>query len=267
MSSTDSPTPDVPLRLEMTFELPGSVEQVWQAIATANGISSWFLRTDIEERAGGALLIHMGDSESEGTVTRWEPPHRLVYEEPDWAELSGHQGAPVTPMVSEFLVEAKSGGSCVLRVVSSAYGTGADWENEFFEEMGKQWAPFFDNLRLYLTEFPGQQVASLEASTSVAGSADAVLAAMVRDIGGASPGDPVEVRGLKGRVHRTDPSGVLVRLSEPLEGFVSLYAFDGENDAIASVTGWLFEDGADEYVRREQAGWKDWLENLAVTAA
>jgi len=39
-------------------------------------------------------------------------------------------------------------------VVTSAFGTGADWENEFWEEMANGWAPVLDNLRLYLTHFP-----------------------------------------------------------------------------------------------------------------
>ena len=41
----------------------------------------------------------------------------------------------VTPIATEFLIESASGGSCVIRVVTSAYGSGADWENEFFAEM------------------------------------------------------------------------------------------------------------------------------------
>ena len=53
--------PNVPLRLEMTFELPGTPEQVWDAIATANGISSWFMPTDLEERDGGTIVTHMGE--------------------------------------------------------------------------------------------------------------------------------------------------------------------------------------------------------------
>ena len=72
-------TPDVPLRMELTFELPGTAEQVWDAIATANGISSWFVRTDLEEREGGRIVMHMGpDAESPGTVTGWDPPHRFA---------------------------------------------------------------------------------------------------------------------------------------------------------------------------------------------
>ena len=31
---------------------------------------------------------------------------------------------------------------------------GAEWEREFFDHMMSSWAPFFDNLRLYLTHFP-----------------------------------------------------------------------------------------------------------------
>ena len=129
-------TPDVPLRMEMTFELPGTPEQVWDAIATGEGISSWFLRTDLDGREGGAVVTHMGEgASSPGEVTGWDPPRRLEYVEPDWAGLSGHDGADVTPLVSEFLVEARSGGTCVVRVVSSAFGTGADWEQEFFDGM------------------------------------------------------------------------------------------------------------------------------------
>ena len=50
-----STTPNVPYRLEFEVEVPGTPEQVWQAIATAQGMSAWFLPTQIEEREGGAL--------------------------------------------------------------------------------------------------------------------------------------------------------------------------------------------------------------------
>src|ERR687891_698110 len=130
------PTPNTPLRLEFEVEVPGTAEQVWHAIATGPGNTAWFLPTDIEERDGGALCFHMPpDGDSPGTVTGWDPPRRFAYEEPNWASLAGREGAPVTPLATEFLVEARSGGTCVVRVVSSAFGSGADWENEFFDEM------------------------------------------------------------------------------------------------------------------------------------
>src|SRR5262249_31707150 len=84
-------TPDVPLRLELTCELPGTAEQVWAAVATGNGQSSWFLPTDLEERVGGTIVVHMGEeASSRGSVTGWEPPIRFEMAEPDWAALTGH---------------------------------------------------------------------------------------------------------------------------------------------------------------------------------
>jgi hypothetical protein len=56
----------------------------------------------------------------------------------------------ITPIATEFLIESESGGSCVIRVVSSGYGTGSDWENEFFAEMIAGWVTLLDNLVAHL---------------------------------------------------------------------------------------------------------------------
>ena len=37
-----SATPNVPYRLEFSVEVPGTPEQVWQAVATSAGMSAWF---------------------------------------------------------------------------------------------------------------------------------------------------------------------------------------------------------------------------------
>jgi uncharacterized protein YndB with AHSA1/START domain len=264
-------TPDVPLRMELTFNLPGTPEQVWQAVATANGISGWFLPTDMEERAGGAVLFHMGEDDSRGTITGWDPPHRLEFEEPEWAALTGHESSSVTPMVTEFLVEAESGGTCVLRVVSSAFGSGSDWEQEFFHDMQEHWAPFFDNLRLYLTHFPGQRVTSLSLTADVPGPVDDVWSAVRDALGAVETGADVEVRDLSGRVERISSTpGVrelLVRLMDPLPGYVDFSTHSkGDGVSAVSVEGYLFSDAAPAYVERERPVWKAWLESLAVPA-
>jgi uncharacterized protein YndB with AHSA1/START domain len=258
--------------MELTFELPGTAEQVWDAIATANGISSWFVRTDLEEHEGGRIVTHMGpDAESPGTVTAWEPPHRFQYEEPDWADLTGHEGA-VTPMVTEFLVEAKSGGTCVLRVVSSAFGTGADWEREFFEEMEKGWRPFFDRLRLVLTHFPGQRVTLLEAQVTANGDPQSMVSAMRADLGIGDAGSQVDARGLSGVVEDLADDLVMLRVSEPVPGFLALYSYSmagpaspmAEGTCVVAVQGQLFSDAARDFVQREQPAWQAWLEELTI---
>ena len=40
----------------------------------------------------------------------------------------------------------------MIRVVTSAYGSGADWENEFFAEMIADVIPMFDNLATHFKE-------------------------------------------------------------------------------------------------------------------
>jgi uncharacterized protein YndB with AHSA1/START domain len=266
------PTPDVPLRMEIAVEVPGTPEQVWDAIATGNGITSWFMPTDLEEREGGAILFHMGDDESPGTVTGWEPPHRFAIVEEEWSALTGHEDAAVTPLVSEFLVEAKSGGTCVLRVVSSAFGTGADWEQEFFDDMEKEWRPYFENLRLYLTHFPGQKVTPLMVSATVEGPLDAVWSAVRKDLGVEAVGQEVSARGMVGIVERLgvapEISALLLRLSEPVPGFLGLSAHGpAEGPVITFIVGYFFSDDAAAYVEREEPAWKSWIEGFAVRVA
>ena len=48
---------NVPYRLEFSIEVPGTPEQVWQAIATANGMRARFTPTEMEEREGVAVLL------------------------------------------------------------------------------------------------------------------------------------------------------------------------------------------------------------------
>jgi DNA-binding transcriptional ArsR family regulator len=70
-----STSPNVPHRLEFSVEVPGTPEQVWQAIATAKGMSAWFLPTEMEEREGGSLHFTMGpEMGSDGHVTAGSRP-------------------------------------------------------------------------------------------------------------------------------------------------------------------------------------------------
>jgi len=84
--------------MELRFDVPGTPEQVWKAIATSQGISSWLFPTDVEEREGGAIAFHIAPGmESAGTVTTFDPPRRFGYEEPDWSP-----NAP--PLATEFII-------------------------------------------------------------------------------------------------------------------------------------------------------------------
>jgi uncharacterized protein YndB with AHSA1/START domain len=262
-------TPDVPLRLDLTYEVPGTPEQVWAAIATEAGIRSWFIPTDVDERLGGAICFHMGpDDASPGSITGWEPPLRVAYVEPEWATLAGQSSDAVTPLATEFLVEARAGGTCVVRVTSSAFGTGADWEQEFFDEMARGWDPHFETLRLYLTHFAGEEPALLEAYGTAAGPFDAVWAAMLAELGASDAGNRIEVRGYTGSIERVDhapPAIVVVHVHDPVPGLLTMSAFPADDDETnVWVVGRFFAERAAEHASNEAPGWQAWIHRLAV---
>jgi uncharacterized protein YndB with AHSA1/START domain len=146
-------TPDQPdrfqHRVERTYEVDATPEQVWDAIATAEGISAWMAPTRLDPEIGGEVSFDLGSFRSIGVVTGYTPNERFAYEEP-WPPIGDHDWSEVSPIATEFLVESASGGSCVIRVVSSAYGTGADWEREYFDEMVEGWVEMLDNLAGHL---------------------------------------------------------------------------------------------------------------------
>src|SRR5919112_849822 len=207
-----STTPNVPYRLEFSVEVPGTPEQVWQAIATAKGMSAWFAPTEIEEREGGSLHFTMGpEMGSDGQVTAWEP--------------------------------------------------------EFWDTMGPGWMPFFDNLRLYLSHFPGQEATHLEATASHPGDAEALWSTLHDALGLGGEGATVEVRGATGTVERVGERQTLVRLTAPVPGMLSVFAWDeGGGKATAGVRAYLFSADAADYVRHEEPAWQAWLQGISVPA-
>lgn len=134
-------------RVERIYEVIATPEEVWDAIATADGISSWMrVPTRIDDpEVGGVVSFDFGSFRSDGAITAYEPGRRFAYEEP-WPPVGGHDWSEVSPIATELLIESASGGSAVLRVVTSAYGTGADWEREYFDEMVEGWVEMLDRL-------------------------------------------------------------------------------------------------------------------------
>jgi uncharacterized protein YndB with AHSA1/START domain len=148
---TDPQHPDrVEHRMERTFEVAATPEEVWHAIATAEGISAWMAPTRLDPRVGGEASFDLGGFTSIGVITDYTPNRRFAMEEP-WPVADHMPTADVdlsglTPIATELLIESASGGSTVLRVVTSAYGTGADWEDEFWADMVDGWAAMLDDL-------------------------------------------------------------------------------------------------------------------------
>src|SRR2546425_12286416 len=152
--------------IQVEVEVPGTPEEVWQAIATGPGISSWFMPAEFEERDGQpvALKLNFGPGmESRSVVTAWDPPRMFAAQGEGWC-----QGSP--PIADEWSVEARGGGICLVRVVHSLFASTDDWDNQL-EGTESGWPGFFRILRIYLTHFRGQRSAMMQWMAPAAGTA------------------------------------------------------------------------------------------------
>src|SRR5688572_19358866 len=173
--------------VQVEVEVPGTPEEVWQAIATGPGISSWFVPTEFEVRDGKpvAVTLNFGPGmESRAVVTTWDPPRKFV------AQGEGWGGSP--PIADEWSVEARSGGTCVVRVVHSLFASTDDWDNQL-EGTESGWPTFFRVLALYLKHFRGQPSATMQVMAPGSGSVADAWRAFRGALGGAGakPGQEV----------------------------------------------------------------------------
>lgn len=268
-TGVDAPTPDHLMRMELAIAVDAPPEVVWTAIATGPGLSMWFLESEIEERVGGRVVFHMGpEMSSEGEVTAWEPPARMAYAEPDWVELAGRENSGQQPLVSEFLIEAASGGTSILRVVSSAYGTGADWEREWFADMVANWAPSFDTFARYVARHAGQPGARVSADIAATSDAPTLWRRAIELLGASSVGDEVRLGAATGAVERyTEEPNVrelLIRVDAPSPGFGVMGAHDiGDGATVLFFSGAVFGPDAQQHSEALGDGWRSTVAALA----
>jgi hypothetical protein len=67
--------------VQVDVEVPGTPEQVWKAIATGPGVSSWFVPTEFEERDGKPVAVtskFVPGIEPRAAVTAWDPPRMFA---------------------------------------------------------------------------------------------------------------------------------------------------------------------------------------------
>jgi len=249
--------------VQVEVEVPGSPEEVWQAIATGPGISAWFVPTVFEAKAGKpvSLTLSFGPGmDAVKRVTAWDPPHRFAAE----GELA--PGSP--PMATEWTVEAKAGGTCVVRVVHSLFASTDDWDKQL-EGTEQGWPGFFRILRLYLTHFRGMPCTSTMAMAIAQGSeAEAwktvtgpLALAGVKEgqVWKAPPGVPPLGGTIEAVSEKDHLRNVLMRLDAPTPGVALLgaYNYGGTIHVILSL--YLYGDRSAAAVTRDQPLWQKWM--------
>ena len=255
--------------IQVEVEVPGTPEEVWQAIATGPGISSWFVPAEFEERDGTpvAVTLNFGPGiESRSVVTAWDPPRMFAKEADGW-----FPGSP--PIVTEWSVEARAGGVCVVRVVQSLFASTDDWDDQLIgTESG--WPGAFRILRLYLTHFRGQRSAFMQFMAPVAGTPADAWATLTAALGfggvGAEQGwaAPAGVPALGGVVEHVSqsPPGALLRLDQPGPGVAALFTMDLGDSVMAAFSCYLYGDRGAATVAREMPRWQAWIQERFPTA-
>jgi hypothetical protein len=215
-------------------DLPGTPEQVWEAISTEAGLASWLFPEGVGEG-----------------VQAWEPPHHLAVR----VEGEGWFNA------LEYTVEGRAGGA-TLRYVHSGIFDDAGWEDQYdavsqhtdfyLHTLGQYLAHFAPRTASYVGDVPGG-ISGPEASMAPDGF-DRLKAAL--GIDSVAEGDrlAVDIGGpVEGVVDYARGSFVGIRTGDGLYRFVR--GFDGT----VAVGHHLFADVDAEEAER---AWQAWLSRV-----
>jgi uncharacterized protein YndB with AHSA1/START domain len=257
--------------VQVEVEVPGTPEEVWRAIATGPGISSWFVPTRSEERAGGEVVSTFGPGmDCPATITSWEAPKRFVAE--------STMGLPGSPTVAtEWGVEARAGeggegqGKCVVRVVHSLFASTDDWDNQL-NGLEQGWPTYFRILRMYLERFEGMPCSAMhfvsfssdsEAKTWEKAGGELGLLKVVQGQKWSAPAAPNAFPRMTGVVDSLGQgmhsNTVLLRLDTPAPGMAYLGAFSCGGMVMVCMSFYLYGDNAKAAALRDEPTWQRWM--------
>src|SRR5262245_36208564 len=241
--------------IQVEVEVPGTPEEVWRAIATGPGISSWFVPTRSDEREGGEVVSNFGPGmDCPAKITAWQPPRRFVAE--------GDMGPPGSPKVAtEWSVEARSGGVCLVRVVHSLFASTDDWDNQL-EGLEQGWPTYFRILRAYLEHYRGMTCSAMQLMGFASGSEDKAWEKLGGPLGlikltegqkWSAPDGMPRMAGVVEAVGKgMHPNTVLLRLDTPAPGTAYIGAFSCGGMVMACMSVYLYGNNAKAAVARDE---------------
>ena len=246
-------------------EVPGTPEEVWQAIATGPGLTAWFVPSRVEERAKGSMVMNFGPGmESNAEIQEWDPPRRFL------AENKEGMGPGSPAMATEWTIEAKAGGTCRVRVVHSWFASTDDWDSQF-ESVEKGWPAFFRILNRYLAHFRGQPCTQVQLMAFTPGTRESVWEQLARPLGlaGANTGQSVKSTGDAPRFAaaveyvsaKANPE-LTLRLEEPAPGTAHVSVAPMGGQVYVYLCLYLYGAGAAAVAEREEPVWQEWLGKL-----
>lgn len=250
--------------VQIEIEVSGTPEEVWQAIATGPGISSWLLPAEFEEKDGKpvALKLNFGPGmEPRSEVTAWDPPRMFATQADGFIP-----GSP--PIASEWSIEARAGGICIVRIVQSLFASTDDWDDQLgCDEV--VFAAFLRTLQIYLKHFRGQRATTMKLMAPAAGTEAEAWETLTSSFGvkgttvGGRATAPAGVPAFSGMLEHLseDPNDALLRLDKPGPGVCALGTFSFPGGAtMVAMNFYLYGDQVAETVARETPLWEAWFQ-------
>ncbi|WP_420128031.1 SRPBCC family protein [Longimicrobium sp.] len=249
--------------VQAEVEVPGTPEEVWDAIATGPGISSWFVPARVDECVGGDVVCSFGPGmDSLATITAWDPPRRFV------ADSRDDMGPDAPAVATEWIVEAKAGGTCVVRVVHRWFTDADTWDNQF-EGHTYGWQSFFRVLRVYLAHFSGRHGTLVQVMGVAQPPKEEAWAAWTGPLGllGAQVGQRVSTPDGAPRLGGTVewagqpawPEDLLIRLDQPAPGIAHLVPHPMGGQVFLTLRMYLYGDTAPAAAAEAEAAWTAWM--------
>ncbi|WP_237528162.1 MULTISPECIES: SRPBCC domain-containing protein [unclassified Streptomyces] len=230
------------------LEVEGSPARLWAALTTGTG--GWLWPMEYEPREGGA-------APSGGTVTRWDPPHRLTarVEDPD-----GIPGQSLNEL--DHVIEPRDGGRrSWLRHVHSGIFTG-DWDTQY-DGTVRHTDFYLHSLGQYMAHFEGRPVAYAALHGPRASAAPDAFVRLARALGlpdDATDGARVRVQAAGGELDAV--IDFRSRYFIGLRADETLHRFYGRNHFGAPVGVSVHDFGAHADAKGTELAWQDWLDHL-----
>ena len=177
--------------IDLTIDIDATLEEVWQALTTGEGIARWFAPyAAVTPGEGGSVSVGWDPKEMwEQPITVWEPLRRMQTA----SEMPSKDGSIVRLAVDYYL--DVQGGRVRVRLVHSGFDDSGSWD-DYIDGLDAGWAYFLFNLKHALERHRGVERRQLSArfrTTSRAGEEHPVYGAKglrVRpSVAGLRPGD------------------------------------------------------------------------------
>ena len=228
--------------------IDASVERVWRALTEAAELERWFpLEAKVEPGPEGRIWMSWGNEFGAWSeVLAWDPPHHL--------SISWSWGANEA-QVTDYRLEGR-GGSTHLRVVTSGFPEGADWD-DLVEGTRLGWLFELQQLRHYLERHDGERRHVRYIRRRVSLPREAAWKQLMEE------GEDV-VRGVSARpFDETPPWQYAAITSHPADGMIRVTVDPMHHDpGLRDVTVWLSSWGESDDLEPAARAWRERLARI-----